>query len=119
LPHHQPSLFDEPVALDDAKPQRTPWHFESTSDVKIEQSLDRCPDCQGVLVIRERVGTSPWSVIYRVTKAEHAEECVARNPTRANIERAIMDAYARNEPLAVMQTLEALKRDDRREALRR
>ena len=117
--HHQASLLDHlepPTAEHLGRPERTPWHFAETNHIRVEQSTDRCLECQAVLVVRERVGTMNWNVIYRISKAEHADECVARNPTRANIEKAIQDAYARNEPLAVIQELEQLGRPRERAA---
>ena len=62
-----------------------------------------------MLAIRERIGNMQWSLIYRLSREAHAEECVARNPTHANIEQAIAEAYARNEPLATIQVLDRLR----------
>jgi hypothetical protein len=114
--HQQLGLLDEPtpedgrllarLAVRDALP---PWTSHRDEPIEIQQSLDRCPDCQAVLAIRERVGRSPWSLIYRLSREQHAEECVARNPTPANIEAAIRQAYERNEPLSTIQALDRLR----------
>jgi len=111
--HHQASLLDPsdapPTPAQETARSRTPWVFQD-APATVEQSTDRCPDCQAVLNIRERVGTMNWNLIYRLSKADHAPECVARNPSRTNIERAIQEAYARNEPLSVIQDLEQRRR---------
>lgn len=94
--------------------QRTPWTFHRDQPIQIQQSVDRCPDCQAPLNIRERIGTMPWCLIMRVSRESHAQDCVARNPTQANVEKAIAEAYARNEPLATIQALDR-RRQPRRQ----
>ena len=115
--HQQINLLDPEPTTDPRDTQRLalraalpPWQPTREHPIEIEQSLDRCPDCQAVLTIRDRVGRSPWSLIYRVSRDEHNAECVARNPTHANIEAAIAQAYARNEPLSTIQALDRLRK---------
>lgn len=117
----QLSLIEEPEqeqpAVDDLRTQARlairdalpAWTSPREEPIRIQQSLDRCPDCQAVLAIRERIGEMQWSLIYRLSREAHGEECVARNPTPANIEAAIAQAYERNEPLSTIQALDRLR----------
>lgn len=85
--------FDEPIPQ--PPPPRTPrpprdlsWRFHRNNDdppIEIRQHVVQC-ECQAPLEIHERIAPYGWIVIYKINRREHNDECVLRNPTRANRE---------------------------------